>query len=300
MNDAPVGDSHEQTKLQADPEISQQVKATMATISAEKAYCSPVQNFFISVWMGEWGLAKTYWIIGVALGSLLGAAITPSKNAGPLLLALIIVVIIVYQAWVLVGIWRAAGKYKGPIVWRHLSRGATLIGTVFVLVVAAGIFKQVFSEFGEVQKPIYKVGDTWNFKYPTHAITDQFYTVSAKVVQNEYGLSVHEDSIRNWRSFVSYYSRAFNHINGIPFPIKPGKTWKETNPNGLLTEHVVLGWETIEVAAGVFRTLKIQYRYFYNGEEKVHTYWYSPKVKYFVKSKTDDIVSDELLSYSLK
>jgi flagellar FliL protein len=143
--DTPVGESNEQARPQAGPEDSQQNVTNAAVIPNEKPdSASGSQNFFITVWQGDWGLAKTYWIL-VVLGNLLWFALNPSMKAGVPLWALI-GVITFYHIWAFVGIWRSAGKYKGPIAWRYLSRGATLIGAMYLIAGLAIIKQGVYSQ----------------------------------------------------------------------------------------------------------------------------------------------------------
>lgn len=112
---------------------SQQGVIDESAIPTEKTeVASGSQNFFITVWQGDWGLAKTYWIVGVVLGNLLGFALAPILKAGVSIWVLI-GVFVFFQIWACVGVWESAGKYKGPIVWRYLSRGAMLIGAMFLI-----------------------------------------------------------------------------------------------------------------------------------------------------------------------
>ena len=79
----------------------------------------------------------------------------------------------------------------------------------------------------------------------------------------------------------------------------------------------VLGWDQIEVQAGRFKALIVEYKrtligasstHAMIGEENKHQYWYSPEVKYFVKCQYDkelmkwrkEIFNWELASFQLK
>jgi hypothetical protein len=79
----------------------------------------------------------------------------------------------------------------------------------------------------------------------------------------------------------------------------------------------VLGWEETAIKAGKFRTLKIEFirgheampQRWIPGHESRGFYWYSPKVKYFVKCEYDpaavkeylgEVVNWELTSFQLK
>jgi hypothetical protein len=78
-----------------------------------------------------------------------------------------------------------------------------------------------------------------------------------------------------------------------------------------------LGWDDVEVRAGRFKALRLEYRRKIIGtsaplanfeEEVINQYWYSPDVKYFVKCHYDkdwmkrdtNIFNWELTSFHLK
>jgi hypothetical protein len=81
--------------------------------------------------------------------------------------------------------------------------------------------------------------------------------------------------------------------------------------------YTVSGWEDVEVRAGKFKALKVEYKRLVTGssvtwgvvgEEIKHQYWYSPDVKYFVKCQYDkdwvkgqkEVFNWELTSFQLK
>jgi hypothetical protein len=77
-----------------------------------------------------------------------------------------------------------------------------------------------------------------------------------------------------------------------------------------------LGWEDVEIRAGKFKTLKLEYKRkqtgstsgWGDGDEIINHYWYSPDVKYFVKCQYDkdwmkglkELFNWELTSFQLK
>ena len=108
------------------------------------------------------------------------------------------------------------------------------------------------------------------------------------------------------------------------FPLEPGQTWEyelETRPqNGFAAKRnarvSVRGWETVIVAAGTFRVLKVVHSTDYHpidrlnfesGTEKL-TLWYSPETKWFVKrewyhvhgGKPWDHSVDELTDFTVR
>lgn len=95
------------------------------------------------VWTGKAGLARTYWLYGVAAGFAWGvpfATVTPGSYLAIAVGALFVVYFIVVN----VGIWRAANRYEGPKVWPVLAKAAVaafpallVVGTLVAIVVPA-------------------------------------------------------------------------------------------------------------------------------------------------------------------
>lgn len=90
------------------------------------------------VWMGEAGLARTYWLFGALLGAVLWVPISmvtpgsiPAVALGAALGA--------FLFWVNTGIWRAAAKYEGPAIWSGLARAAAAIGFAMAAAVSFGV-----------------------------------------------------------------------------------------------------------------------------------------------------------------
>lgn len=96
-----------------------------------------------NVWTGKAGLARTYWLYGVAAGFAWGvpfATVTPGSYLAMAIGALFVVYLIVVN----VGIWRAASRYEGPKVWGILAKAAVaafpallVVGTLLAIVVPA-------------------------------------------------------------------------------------------------------------------------------------------------------------------
>jgi len=98
------------------------------------------KGFFSRLVNGDFGLAKTYWLYGVAVGIVINflSRIVPSLGA----LAVILVLAIPYQVMVLLGVWRAADKYQGRKAWAILAKIATVLGWLGVLA-SLGVFIEV-------------------------------------------------------------------------------------------------------------------------------------------------------------
>jgi len=110
----------------------------------------------------------------------------------------------------------------------------------------------------------------------------------------------------------------------LDFPLSSGKQWKYAYSARVMgsmqqvyadysENYRVLGWEDIEVRAGKFKALKLEYTRGGTGpmtkiEDIKHLYWYSPDAKYFVKCQYDkdwmkgqkEVFDWELTSFQLK
>jgi len=91
-------------------------------------------------WRGDYSLARSYWRHGVllfhfginlfilvVLNIVLIAVPGPTAVVAIIVLAEVALLITAY-VWALVGIWRAAGKYKGLRIWPILARVAIVFG----------------------------------------------------------------------------------------------------------------------------------------------------------------------------
>ena len=81
--------------------------------------------YVVRLWRGEVPLEITYW----GWGFIFGAALRLSMLVGLLLtgrnVAVGVGVLIIYLAYVvfmIVAVWRSAGRYSGPRIWRDLAR----------------------------------------------------------------------------------------------------------------------------------------------------------------------------------
>jgi hypothetical protein len=105
-------------------------------------------SYFARHWRGELSLAKSWWVNGVLLtgvlvnGAILGALIGVANvynqshlNSGTAdMEALVYLALAVTSyVWWAVGIWRSAGNYKGPAVWKWWAWIAICLGIVLNL-----------------------------------------------------------------------------------------------------------------------------------------------------------------------
>jgi hypothetical protein len=176
----------------------------------------------------------------------------------------------------------------------------------------------------KIEAPIWNIGDKWSL---TEDITimvvnadESSYTVKYLTAGGE-SILIYEKSSLN-RIYlterdkrVTYEGRNKRLFN---FPLDIGKSWKDkftVKPAAFAAQEITyletftpLGWEDIEIQAGKFKTVKIEYKQARDGEpakEGKLWYWYSPDVKYMVKcqyEKTDywDAIDWELTSFKLK
>lgn len=91
---------------------------------------SSLGSFFTKLANGDFGLAKTYWLFGVAAGFVLNVTLRGFTSVGVVMLLFLIYT--AYMAFVFLGVWRASDKYTGRKVWAVLAKVATVLGVVFL------------------------------------------------------------------------------------------------------------------------------------------------------------------------
>lgn len=102
---------------------------------AEKTIAQPASGSFISKLIrGDYGLAKTYWLFGV-LGNIILSA--PLPFIAEELILVLYLPLLSYSVVVLIAVWRAANRYRGPKYWATLAKIATVLG--WIQVAGAGI-----------------------------------------------------------------------------------------------------------------------------------------------------------------
>ncbi len=192
-----------------------------------------------------------------------------------------------------------------------------------VVLIPAMLFAQ-----DKVEVPVWNIGDKWNLTGDvtiTVANVDETgYAVKYLTSGGESILICEKSSLNRLYSVeknrrIKYDGRNRRLFN---FPLDIGKSWTDKftiKPTSLgarettyLETFTVLGWEEVEVQAGKFRVLKLEYKQERVGEtgggpkEGKVWYWYAPDVKYMVKcqyEKSDywDASYDwELISFKLQ
>jgi hypothetical protein len=88
-----------------------------------------------ALWKGEIPLVRTYWLYFVVIGTLLELPLQlyPSRADYSLLgLNIYALLFFPYFPFIFVALWRAAVKYRGPLVWSVLARAAVVWSTLSI------------------------------------------------------------------------------------------------------------------------------------------------------------------------
>ncbi len=194
----------------------------------------------------------------------------------------------------------------------------------------------------KVETPVWNVGDKWTFtgdgsieviKADQSGYILKFSNEICMIETQTCTAILFEKTTRNRINAVEgdkkkKYTMGFRKILDFPFSI--GKQWKYAysgivfigrdsadRPSFDYTEkYTILGWEDVQVQAGKFKVLKLEYSatvsspYSWGPKDEgfKHYYWYSPDVKYFVKCQYDkdwmkqdkQIFNWELTSFQFK
>jgi hypothetical protein len=193
----------------------------------------------------------------------------------------------------------------------------------------------------KVEVPVWNVGNKWTF-------TGNGSIEVVKADQSGYVLKFSEEKCifeSQGCDTILFQKATMNRINAIErdklkkytmglskvldFPLSSGKQWKYAYSGKSFVgggmhqmaydyseNYKVLGWEDVEVRAGKFKAVRLEYRRVVTGtsgwgvmgEEIKNQYWYSPDVKYFVKCQYDkdwmkgekEIFNWELTSFQFK
>tara|TARA_B100000029_G_scaffold438737_1_gene454902 strand:- start:4090 stop:4413 length:324 start_codon:yes stop_codon:yes gene_type:complete len=92
------------------------------------------KNYFIKFWDGELSLPQSYWVVGVLISIPVGALIgvfTAMINAP---MNTMYAFFIPWYVYIIVGIWRSAGRYKGPKFWAILAKILMILSAIRLVV----------------------------------------------------------------------------------------------------------------------------------------------------------------------
>lgn len=98
--------------------------------------------FFSKLARGDFGLAKTYWLYGVLVITIIRLIVESTiSSAG--VYVIFVLGITAYEVLLLNGIWRASNKYIGPKVWVMLAKFGVMMGWTWVVANLISAFKLV-------------------------------------------------------------------------------------------------------------------------------------------------------------
>jgi len=215
---------------------------------------------------------------------------------------------------------------------RGLLLSALNFWGLLIVVLPAMVFSQ-----DKIEAPVWNAGDKWVFTAGTIEIVNvdqKSYTLKISddiciLERQGFNVIILDKSTLN-RTYALEGNKLKKYTKGrakiLNFPIFTGKKWESAfsatalfGLAGSLRETCddnesfkILGWEDINVPAGKFKTVKMEYvrttircTYAPALDVKRQTfYWYSPEAKYFVKAKYDfrseEIKDWELTSFHLK
>ncbi len=186
-----------------------------------------------------------------------------------------------------------------------------------VLTIPAIIYAQ-----DKIVAPVWNIGDKWilsgDVTITVVSADETTYAVKYLVAGGESILICDKSSLNRLYSMAKDKRTPYEGRNKrlFNFPLEIGKGWKDSfTTKEAIKQYTysetftVLGWEDIEVQAGKFKAVKIEYKQARVDEPAKQGklwYWYSPDVKYMVKCQYEkgdywDALYDwELTSYTLK
>jgi hypothetical protein len=120
--------------------ISRAKEISMDSERNEVPVVAPSPNFFVRLFKGDISLPVTYWVFGVLIGGVgfwivlevieLNYATIATSSSGIWLTQGFYWFIIACSLYILIAIWRSAGKYSGKAVWAILARVAVVLGAL--------------------------------------------------------------------------------------------------------------------------------------------------------------------------
>jgi hypothetical protein len=181
------------------------------------------------------------------------------------------------------------------------------------------------NDFSIVNPPLWKLGDKWSYELRRPGQTmmmerefvrrDTFVGIPSYVVKNGSAESFYAmDSLAlvATKKNGQYTYRVSNIDQVTAWPLRANKEWQNTftrendevgAPRAARLLMRVVGFENINVKAGILRTVKIE-AYGYSSGRLFAEYWYSPETKWFAKSRIYDrdfsLLEEELVSFKVQ
>ncbi len=187
-----------------------------------------------------------------------------------------------------------------------------------------------------VEAPVWNVGDKWVFTQGNSEVIGEDkksyalkFSKNTCIIENVGSETIiFEKSTLN-RTYVLKGDMREKYTLGrrriLNFPLNPGKQWQDAYEGKVLTgpyagrwtnqyseSFAVSGWENVEVRAGKFKAIKLDYKIkittpvvIIGSREGWMRYWYSPDAKYFVKCEYDkdfyaEVNDWELVFFTIK
>ena len=97
------------------------------------------------VWRGEAGLARTFWVFGLAVSVLFKGVfllVTATAGKSPAFVTILLALFILslgYQAFISVAIWRSATRYQGKREWAYLAKAMVVLCIIQTVLALTGI-----------------------------------------------------------------------------------------------------------------------------------------------------------------
>lgn len=175
----------------------------------------------------------------------------------------------------------------------------------------------------KIERPEWKLGHQWRYGWKSPGTSG---TLTREVVREESFANVPAYVVRVGKN-ENFYAKEVLGLIGtmvggkvtlkrdVPYqplswPLEVGKEWNNSFTLERLVEKssqrfdnrvVVSKVESVQVPAGIYEALKIEVYGAYTGN-LLNEYWYSPQVKWFVRSRAynqDGVREEELLSYKI-
>ena len=89
---------------------------------------------------GPDSLARVFWLYGVAVGIAVAVVLALLGGFAPAASRVVIVLLLAYQVAWYVALWRAAGRYTGPALWKWAARAVVfmpLVGFMAAMAITA-------------------------------------------------------------------------------------------------------------------------------------------------------------------
>ena len=97
------------------------------------------RGFFAALWHGRLGLFHTFWYHFLSVNVLALLVLELIEGVSPWATAAVLVVVLAYLTVAAVGVWRAAGRYRGTVIWSVAARAAVCLFAVQLLLIAGAL-----------------------------------------------------------------------------------------------------------------------------------------------------------------